>query len=801
MKVKIFVAYSHKNKKYLTESSLLGHLKGLEHDNIAEFWYDERITTGDIWDDEIKQNISESHIALVLVSELFLNSPYVRTEEIPAFLHKRREEGMVIFPVILSACDWKIYPWLSVTQFLPKDGKNIERNYNKQGQKQEIFLEIKRDLRRQIEAIQKKISNPGHSGGTAGSILANKGRKVMPGEAVRTPTDTKQTTEWENPFELVTGNDLRYEDMPHLFVGDYTDFNTIEKRFDTILEGQRGTGKTMILRYMACETQLAVWTDEKKRDPKDFFRDSRRYIGIYCRLEQGVFDRSDLEAVESDDRRGLLFEHRLSLVCLSHILKTLGCIMPNVRIDASILRNLKRRLSMLLDEKGAESCQDWGDICSYTLDTIDICLHQVDTHLGSLLPGGSPTTFNPNLTLAGQVIPFLEFLQAQLGLKCPFFLMLDDFDVLRPSQQSIVFRTASARKLSIVCFKYGIMTLGKKSILSGTDRTYREGHDYDLVLLDWTDNGLQSNYRKAVEKITEKRLEVKAWPAGAKFSTMLSRWEHGEKLRRQLREQTQTEYQELPVANRPRTFDSYWSKYGNARYFQYLAKKGIHHNYAGYETAIDVSSGIYRQYLEICGQIVARALSSGWRPDSGQSIGAGTQDKAIRDYSHAMMHSLSATAGDTTALLSGNIQITSMQMVTFIQSIAELFRRRMLSAIREPEIFSIAIRDSLEGHEMAKAILDVASRESILQRRSTDYSSKTGGGERLPTYMLNRRLAPWWGLGLRMQGRIELLADDVVLAAMDSRAFLEKFMKPVERKDKERSHSQMDFLPRVTSDD
>lgn len=795
MKVKIFIAYSHHDKRYLTERSLFGYLRGLEHDGIAEFWYDERITTGDIWDAEIQRNISESHIALVLVSELFLNSPYVRKKEIPAFLRKRRREGMVIFPVILSECEWEAYAWLKTTQFLPTDSKNIESDYNKPGRRQEMFLEIKRDLRTQIEAVRKKLghSSEGQKTETQPNRTSSE-RKSRPAE-VKDSEDTQAGRELGNPFELVTGNDLRYEDMPQLFVGDYTDFNTIEKRFDTILEGQRGTGKTMILRYMACETQLKVWTDEKRQEPKEFFQDSGNYIGIYCRLEQGVFDRSDLDAIESGDRRDLLFEHRLGLVCLSHILKTLTCIVPHVMIDASKLRSLKRRLSVLLDERGIETCQDWDDTYTYVQDTIDICVHHLDIHLGSLLPGGNPTTFNPHLTLAGQVVPFLEFLQSQFGLKCPFFLMLDDFDVLRPSQQTVIFRVASARKLSIVCFKYGIMTLGKKVILSGTDRTYRGGHDYDLVSLDWTDNGLQTNYRKALEKITEKRLEAESWPAGVKFSSMLSKWDHGEKLRKTIREAAKIEYQQLPDANKPNTFDSYWSKYGNARYFQYLANKGIHHHYAGYETVIDVSSGIYRQYLEICGQTVARASSAGWRPDSGEPIGAGIQDKAVRDYSHAMMHSLSVTAGDTTALLSGNITITSRHMVTFIQSLTQLFKRRILSTSREPEIFSIAVRDSLEANEMAKAILDVASRESILQRRSTDYSPKTGGGERLPTYMLNRRLAPWSDLGLRMQGRIELLAQDVVLAATDSHAFVSKFMKSVNRKDKEQSQAQMDLLP------
>ena len=127
MKIKIFIAYSHHDKEFLADDSLLGHLRGLEIEKDAEFWHDERIATGDLWNAEIQRRISESHLALLLVSELFLTSNYVINTEIPLFLKKRRDEGMIIFPVILSACDWKFHDWLSQTQFLPKDGKNIQR--------------------------------------------------------------------------------------------------------------------------------------------------------------------------------------------------------------------------------------------------------------------------------------------------------------------------------------------------------------------------------------------------------------------------------------------------------------------------------------------------------------------------------------------------------------------------------------------------------------------------------------------------------------------------------------------------
>ena len=809
--IRVFISYSHHDKKYLREDSLVGHLRALEQERVAEFWSDERITTGDLWNEEIKARIRDSQIALVLVSQAFLNSAYITKQEIPDFLRQRVDEGMIIFPIILSACEWERHAWLRGTQFLPKGGKTLESNYSNLGRKKELFLEILRDLRRQIDRLTaSKSTRRGPEDSIRPHEEAAASVSALPGRAPKTRSRNKaapnrdlprpakrpeghaawrnskrpqvaqrspRSGDCANPFDLVTANDLKYEEIPHLFVGDYTQFNKISKHFDTVLEGQRGTGKTMILRYMAFETQIRIWTDEKGKRAKDFLTEASNFVGVYCRLEQGVFDRSDLDAIDDEYRRERLFEHRLCLFCLSMMLTAAMSIRNVLQADGKALDEVRRYLALLLQEDSLNQCVGWTEAFNYGVRTIDMRVTEEDIHLGSLLPGGRPIPFNPWLSLSAQVVPFIELLQRTFGIRCPFFMMLDDFDVLSPSQQTLVFRTASARRLGVVCFKYGIMSLGKKVILSGRDRTYREGHDYDHVSLDWTDKGLQTDYKKAAQLMTEKRLGAKSWPQNFGIASMLSPWQHGNQLMTEVKDLMRFEWEGLPGSKRPRTFGNYWSKYGNARYFQYLAQKKIHHRYAGYDTVIDISSGIYRQYLEICSRIVAKALASGWRPVSRVPINAEIQDDCIREYSREMMDSLSVTAGDTTALLTGNIQVTSKHMVTFIESLSQLFKNRLLSNIREPEIFCISVRDGLDKNAMAKAILDVAERESILQRRSSDYTPKTAGGPSLPTYMLNRRLAPRWSLGVRMQGRIEILSSDVVLAAENTKAFVTKMSK------------------------
>lgn len=767
MTVKVFVCHSHHDHGYLCDDSLLGYLKYLEQDSTVEFWHDGRIVTGELWNEEIQANIRESWVALVFVSQMLLNSAYIMNQEIPRFLQKRREEGMVIFPIILSACEWQRHDWLTNTQFLPGEGKNIESDYCQPGPQKELCSQILRDLRIQVERITKKLSS-------------TTGKEITYAPPVKEPRSRTATAEskdaWNNPCSMVTANDMEPDEILTLFVGEYTNFLTIKKHFDTLIEGQRGTGKTMVLRYLGFGTQLKEWIEKKNRLPEEFINNPNNYVGIYCRLEQGVFDKSDLKNIENDERRERLFEHRLCLHCFAcedGILDTLKIVNSIRPVQPNDLRRLNALLAVLLQEKRIEECIDLEETICFTKDTINTRIIEEDMHLGSLSPGGIPTAFNPYLTMSGQVVPFLQFIKSVFKLPCPFFFMLDDFDVLSASQQMCVFRTASARKLETVCFKYGIMSLGKKTNMAGTSRTYRAGDDYDPVSLDWTDEGLQGDYRRAAETIILRRLIATEWPT-RDTSALFATWEHGRTIRGELRKEMFDEWQRLPSKAKPKTAQNYWTKYGNARYFQKLSSLKTNHRYAGFGEIIDISSGIYRQLLEICAGIIDKALASGWTPKSPSPISSETQNETIREYSDTMLNTLSQTAGDTTELLTGDVSITSKHLVTLIESLSDLFYFRLHSKSREPEIFCISIKDDIDANPFAKSILDVAVRESILHRRGSGYPSKTRG-PRLPTYILNRRLAPRRGLGIRMQGRIEMLSFGIELAANNREAFMKQF--------------------------
>ncbi|ETW98987.1 MAG: hypothetical protein ETSY1_16640, partial [Candidatus Entotheonella factor] len=189
--IKVFVSYSHQDAKYLDNNSLLGYLKGLEDEQIA-FWTDRQIQTGELWDEVIKAQIQDAHIALVLVSQSFLDSKYCQDVEIRGFLASKS----YLFPVILSACEWRRHEWLSSRQFLPGGDETLEEHYTDSGQRKRLFLKIRQQLRDRAEQLRQA---PPSAAGTTSPI------------ASQTAPSTQTTPTYSGPTKLAFFRQLGHD--------------------------------------------------------------------------------------------------------------------------------------------------------------------------------------------------------------------------------------------------------------------------------------------------------------------------------------------------------------------------------------------------------------------------------------------------------------------------------------------------------------------------------------------------------------------------------------------------------------
>jgi len=140
-KKQIFISYAHEDRQFVDK--LIPYLNIIKINNI-DFWFDQKIRTGNDWSAEIQNAIETAHLTICLVSNSFLGSSFVQKREFPA-IQTKQKEGMVLFPIIIKDCLWKVVPWFKNVQVFPKDGMPFE-NLNEKDQEKRFMELIQRVL-------------------------------------------------------------------------------------------------------------------------------------------------------------------------------------------------------------------------------------------------------------------------------------------------------------------------------------------------------------------------------------------------------------------------------------------------------------------------------------------------------------------------------------------------------------------------------------------------------------------------------------------------------------------------------
>ena len=74
-KLRLFISYSHEDEKL--KSDLDKHLIMLKRSGKVEVWNDRQLIAGQEWDSNIKKEMQEADIILLLISADFNNSEYI----------------------------------------------------------------------------------------------------------------------------------------------------------------------------------------------------------------------------------------------------------------------------------------------------------------------------------------------------------------------------------------------------------------------------------------------------------------------------------------------------------------------------------------------------------------------------------------------------------------------------------------------------------------------------------------------------------------------------------------------------
>jgi tetratricopeptide (TPR) repeat protein len=142
---RVFISYSRANED--SKKRLVTHLNALKAEGLVSVWHESYIEAGDLWREEFEQAMREAEVALFLVTENFIASPFCQDVEVPRMLERHRDEGVLIVPVIVDYCDWQSVERISQFQVLPEDGQPVQA----QRPQSKAWTQVAAGLRRWLE--------------------------------------------------------------------------------------------------------------------------------------------------------------------------------------------------------------------------------------------------------------------------------------------------------------------------------------------------------------------------------------------------------------------------------------------------------------------------------------------------------------------------------------------------------------------------------------------------------------------------------------------------------------------------
>lgn len=158
--LKAFISYSKSDAElnqqginYLADFKRFMVPLSNKYNNLLQTWDDTNLIPGDKWDDRIREELLNADIIFLLISSHFLNTDYIRREELIIAAQRQEEGQCLVVPIILSPCGWGDIPLISQFNALPHKGIPIsswQKNPNHKSIDdawQEVYEEVKKMLK------------------------------------------------------------------------------------------------------------------------------------------------------------------------------------------------------------------------------------------------------------------------------------------------------------------------------------------------------------------------------------------------------------------------------------------------------------------------------------------------------------------------------------------------------------------------------------------------------------------------------------------------------------------------------
>ncbi len=573
-------------------------------------------------------------------------------------------------------------------------------------------------------------------------------------------------SDYFNPFEYEAASKLLPEKLLEYYIEDFNYSRFIHSTRNVFLVGERGTGKTMALRYNSLPVRII--DAKNKNDEIDL-----SIISIYVPCNTPLTHKREYELIDNL-HASMVSEHFLVISIMDKMIESLSNINnlmtkneeSDLKEDLSYVLGIElpektsifKALHRILEQKNREAQEALNKI------------KDEESFLNNLL------SFNSGLRLLLTYFKNLKKLS-----NSHFSLMLDDIHYFNIFQTRALNSWISYRDNSLFSFKVATTRVEIPSLETASGGNILEGHDFTRIDMEQPYQNKISVFGKMAKDIIMRRLktiEISKSPEEY-FPINKDMLKDLGLARKQAIKEAEIKF---PSGSKKQK-DDYIYKYDRAIYFRNRASQANIPPYSGFELLVHLSTGVIRNLLDPCYYMYDRMYSE-WHSQSNKGkpifseIPPTIQSQIIEVRSTKKWEWFKSELHKT---IEGCSLEDAKHIYQLLDNLAILFKKRLLSKISEPRavVFTISgYIDDLE--EKLDRIIKIARKAQLIY---TFTSSAKDLGRRETYYMPNRILWPIRGLDpIGQHARVSIKAEHLWNAAKNN--------KPIPFDEKEESNEQ-----------
>lgn len=573
-----------------------------------------------------------------------------------------------------------------------------------------------------------------------------------------------------NPFSVQTPEDITAEEVTSLFVDVFTDYYNVPRTGHTFLNGPRGSGKSMMFRYLLPDCQSLV--NKKELKDLDFF-------SIYIPIKKTELNLTEFDRLERHAQI-LLNEHLLSLNIVIKVFEALikySSMFTEHNEVSNLFSSFKRLLSLSGYTKDIDDINDLSNenILRRIRDINEEIYKESLSYLRKLAFHSEVQPYN------GAICGYLDYLlplvdavkNVSTFTQGPIYLLIDDADNLNYVQTTVLNTWVSYRTSKVLSLKISTQ-LNYKTYKTVSGSTIDAPHDYSEVNIDTVYTSNKNKYLERVTEIVKRRLIKSGITTSVEdfFPEYHKQAEAIKNIAREIKDNFEENGRGYSAND-----DAY--RYATSEYIKKLtgaSKSGSTFHYAGFEQLVHISSGIVRYFLEPASLMYGEMMKKDGTENTVEHISASVQNKVIREYSEQFIQK------EFDKLLLNEVEdkdttIRVKKLRNLLNALGGAFYAILVSNAAERRVFSIAMSNDLSSD--AQEVLNLGIRLGYFQQSTIGNKEGTG---RTKLFILSRRLAPYFSLVPTSYAGYKFVTNEALQTAMQEPvAFINRIKQKLEK--------------------